>query len=70
MDDNKEILELIEKRMELGKKRYGHGVIVDDDTTKYGTETNDWEMMLLEEVLDAQVYCAAAMLRLMRNKKK
>ena len=68
-DDNTEIMNLLQKRLTLGKKRYGHGVKVDDDTTKYGTDTNDWELMLLEEVLDGMIYSAAAMIRIMRSKK-
>lgn len=68
-DDNKEIMKLLEERLKLGKERYGHGVKVNDDTTKFGTATNDWELMLLEEVLDGMIYSAAAMIRIMRSKK-
>lgn len=67
-DDNKEIMKLLEERLKLGRERYGHGVRVDDDTTKFGTATNDWELMLLEEVLDGMIYSAAAMIRIMRSK--
>lgn len=68
-DDDKEIMKLLEERLKLGKERYGHGVKVNDDTTKFGTATNDWELMLLEEVLDGMIYSAAAMIRIMRSKK-
>lgn len=69
-DDNEEILKLLASRMELGKNRYGHGVIVDDDVTTYGPEHNDWELMALEEALDGMIYSAAAILRLQRAKAK
>lgn len=69
MDDNAEIMELLKKRLELGKQRYGHGVRVNDDTRQWGTETNDWELMMLEEALDGMIYSAAAMIRVMRSKK-
>jgi len=68
-DDNEEIMGLIQGRLQLGRERYGHGVSVDDDTRRFGTESDNWELMLLEEVLDAQIYCAAAMIRIMRSKK-
>ena len=68
MDDNNEILELLKKRLELGKNRYGHGVRIDDDTTKYGTKSDDWELMLLEEVLDGMIYSAASMIRILRKR--
>lgn len=68
-DDNQEIMDLLQKRLDLGRERYGHGVRVDDDTTKFGTESNDWELMLLEEVLDGMIYSAASMIRIMRARK-
>ena len=67
-DDNEEILSLIKDRMSLGRHRYGHGLIVDDDTTKYGTATNDWELMALEEMLDGMIYSTAAIIRYRRKK--
>tara|TARA_Y100000389_G_C17258166_1_gene411604 strand:+ start:110 stop:328 length:219 start_codon:yes stop_codon:yes gene_type:complete len=68
-DDNEEIINLLNERLKLGKERYNHGVIINDDTTKYGTRTNDWEEMAMEEVLDGLIYAAAAILRCRRNKK-
>ena len=44
-DDNAEILALLEARLRLGIRRYGHGVVVDDNTTKYGTDSDDWELV-------------------------
>lgn len=69
-DDNAEIMKLLKQRLELGKNRYGHGVIVDDDTKKYGTQENDWELMALEELLDGLIYTTAAIIRCRRRKKK
>lgn len=63
MDDNEEILKLVSARLELGKEKYGHGVIVDNDTKKYGTDDNDWKLMALEEMLDGIVYTTAAIIR-------
>lgn len=68
-DDNDEILELLKGRLQLGRERYSHGVIVDEDTTKYGTEDNDWELMALEEMLDGLIYTTASIIRYRRKKK-
>ena len=68
-DDNKEIMALLEKRLTLGRERYGHGVRVDDDTREWGTEENSWELMMLEEALDGMIYSAAAMIRILRKRK-
>jgi hypothetical protein len=70
MDDNNEIMELLEKRLALGRERYGHGVRVDDDTREWGTEENSWELMMLEEALDGMIYSAAAMIRILRKRKE
>ena len=67
-DDNEEIMAMLKKRLELGKQRYGHGVIVDSDTKQWGTEENSWELMMLEEALDGMIYSAAAMIRVLRKK--
>ena len=61
-DDNEEIIRLIKDRMSLGKQRYGHGVIIDEDTT------DDWELMALEEMLDGMIYSTAAIIRYRRKK--
>lgn len=50
-------------RMELGKKKYGHGVRVDDDTTTWGTKENSWMEMAREEFLDAVIYVIADYIR-------
>ena len=48
-DDNEEILKIITERMELGLKRYGHGLRTGDDTRQWGTKDDSWEEMALEE---------------------
>ena len=63
LDDNPKILELLKQRLELGVERYGHGVRVHDDTTQYGTKTNNWDEMAFEEILDGLIYAAAAYLQ-------
>ena len=68
VDDNKEIMELIEARLNLGRERYGHGVKVNDNTENYGTPSNNWEEMALEEVLDGMIYMTAQILRIRRAK--
>tara|TARA_B110000977_G_C11074163_1_gene490552 strand:- start:1942 stop:2187 length:246 start_codon:yes stop_codon:yes gene_type:complete len=70
MDDNNEIMELLQARLNLGKVRYGHGVRVNDDTRTFGTEENDWELMALEEMLDGLIYTTAAIIRLRHTKEK
>ena len=67
-DDNEEILNLLKDRLKLGRERYGHGVRVNDDTTQWGTQSNDCELMAIEEVLDGLIYSAAAIIRLRRMK--
>tara|TARA_B100001094_G_scaffold174576_1_gene168801 strand:- start:704 stop:913 length:210 start_codon:yes stop_codon:yes gene_type:complete len=67
MDQNKQILELITKRMELGQERYGHGVRVNDDTRQWGTKEDSWNEMALEEVLDGMIYMAAQIIRIMEK---
>ncbi len=60
-EDN--IMEKIYKRLEIGKERYGHGIRINDDTTEYGTEKNDWLEMCEEEILDGILYSIANHLR-------
>jgi len=62
IDNNDEILELLKGRLTLGKKRYGHGIRVDEDT--------DWELMALEEMLDGLIYTTASIIRYRNMKKK
>ncbi len=69
-DDNEEIIQLLMERLTLGRKRYGHGMHVDEDPAKYGVESNDWELMALEEMLDGLIYTTAAIIRHMRKKQE
>jgi hypothetical protein len=62
-DVNSKIKELILSRLELGRHRYGHGIRINDDTTQFGTEDNDWKLMALEEELDGLIYTTADILR-------
>lgn len=67
MDDNEEIVKLIKKRMELGKSKYGHGVMVDEDVSHITQNKEDsWLEMQLEEILDGLIYGAASIIRLKR----
>ena len=53
----------LEARLDLGVRKYGHGVRVDDDTTSWGTKENSWFEMAREEFLDAIVYVIADYIR-------
>ena len=66
-DQNEEILKLIKERMDLGLKRYGHGVQVNDDTRQWGTKKDNWSEMALEEVLDGMIYMAAQIIRIINK---
>ena len=68
-DDNDEIMKLLKERLELGKKRYGHGVRVNQNTQDFGTQEDDWELMALEEMLDGLIYTTASIIRYRRKKK-
>ena len=77
MDDNDAILRLLEDRypfeeavrarLDLGRERYGHGIRADDDTTQWGTKTNSWLEMGLEEIDDLAIYVAAQLCREVRE---
>lgn len=70
IDANDKIISLIRGRLELGRQRYGHGVILDDDTTAYGTEKSSWTLMALEEALDLAVYLSARLLQVLRKEEE
>lgn len=57
-------------RLEIGKKRYDHGVIVDSDTREWGTPNNSWIDMAVEELLDAIIYVIADYIRGGRQSRK
>lgn len=50
-------------RLELGLKKYNHGVRIGDDTRDWGTPVNSWLYMAREEFLDAMIYVAADYIR-------
>ena len=54
-------------RLELGLKRYKHGVRVDDDTRTWGTPHDSWIDMAKEELLDAVIYVIADYIRTVRS---
>jgi hypothetical protein len=56
MDCNKEIISLIESRMEKGKKQYGHGLL---QNAGY-----DWVQEALEEALDLSIYLSAKLIEI------
>ena len=58
--------DLIE-RLELGLKRYKHGVGVNDDTRMWGTPKNSWIDMAREELLDSIIYIVADYIRNVRS---
>ena len=57
------ILEEIDKRLDLGIKRYGHSIRVFDNTIDFGTEKDSWLEMMEQELLDAIVYLTAHLMR-------
>ena len=62
-DNNEHIQSLICDRLELGFKRYGHGLQIESDTRAWGTKKNSWLEMAQEEALDGLVYISAHILR-------
>jgi len=66
-DDNEEIMNMIKDRLDLGKSRYGHGVVVNQNTQEFGTKEDDWELMALEEMLDGLIYTTASIIRYKRK---
>jgi hypothetical protein len=57
------VLKELTERLELGLRKYNHGVRVDDDTRDWGTPVNSWLHMAREEFLDAMIYVAADYIR-------
>jgi hypothetical protein len=56
---NDEILDLIKKRMDMGRKNYGHGLLEDSGY--------DWVKEALEEALDLSIYVAARLVEVSRK---
>ena len=61
---------MIRERMDVGKKRYGHGLRINDDTRQWGTNENSWTEMGLEEVLDLSIYLSAQILRIQERERE
>ena len=59
---NSEIISMIQKRLEKGKRQYGDVIDVYDG--------RDWIQETLEELLDAQVYLTAELLKLRDSRKR
>ena len=59
---NKELIKLIEQRLEKGKKEYNEELDVNDG--------RDWLQEALEEQLDGMVYIAAKLLQLKKENDK
>ena len=59
----------VEDRLDLGRKRYGHGVRVNADVSQWSQSKEDsWLKMADEEFYDGLVYLAAARIRRMNKK--
>ena len=53
----------IDERLDLGLKRYGHGIRIHDNTIDFGTKTDSWLEMMEQELLDGIVYLTAHLMR-------
>tara|TARA_R100000329_G_C7490774_1_gene172869 strand:- start:208 stop:435 length:228 start_codon:yes stop_codon:yes gene_type:complete len=62
MNNNEEIIDLIRKRLNKGKKEYGKEIDIYDG--------RDWNVEALEELLDTCVYLAASMLKIIKSETK
>ena len=55
--------------MDFGKKKYGHGVIINQNLDEYDNNWSqtitkmDWPKMMLEEALDGMVYTSAEIIK-------
>jgi hypothetical protein len=57
------LMNRVVERMNLGQKRYGHGIRLHDDTRQWGTKKNSWMEMCEEEIIDGIIYAIADHLR-------
>lgn len=53
----------VQKRLQLGLKKYGHGVRATDNPQTWGTAKNSWLEMAEEEFLDGIVYVLTDFIR-------
>ena len=49
-------MDKVRQRLDLGRKKYGHGVRARDNPQTWGTVRNSWLEMAEEEFLDGIVY--------------
>lgn len=56
---NNQIVELIQKRMEQGRKQYGHGLLKNSGY--------DWVKEALEEALDLSIYVASRLIEIQNS---
>jgi hypothetical protein len=59
---NKEIIKLLEERLEKGKREYNEELDPFDGRI--------WEIEALEEILDGMIYTATSILKIVHRKKK
>jgi hypothetical protein len=63
------IILMLNERLDFGKRKYGHGVIINQNLDEYDNKWSsnlikmDWPKMMLEEVLDGMIYTAAEILK-------
>ena len=58
------IHEKIKKRFDLGRERYGHGLIINSDVSQWTqNKKDDWLEMAYEEFYDGLIYLSAAYFR-------
>tara|TARA_R100001463_G_scaffold120830_1_gene176981 strand:+ start:685 stop:882 length:198 start_codon:yes stop_codon:yes gene_type:complete len=57
---NKDIIKLLEDRLEIGKREYTEELDVNDG--------RDWHLEALEELLDGCIYLASAILKLKQRR--
>ena len=68
-DEKQKIIELLEKRLDFGYKKYGHGVRIYSNINEYNTNWNNsvtdmnWSNMMIEEALDGLIYIMAEVIR-------
>lgn len=60
-------MDFIRKRLDLGRKKYGHGVRARDNPRTWGTDKDSWLEMADEEFADAVVYVVTDYIRNYEN---
>jgi hypothetical protein len=66
--DNVKVMKLLNERLSIGRSRYGHGIIIDSDTSQWTeNKRNDWLEMAYEEFFDGILYLVSARIRFIRK---